>query len=177
MPDPYLLRIQAELEELGIPPTLFAHRSLPVFYEPAELMLVETGPDGREHFLVPEAGAAWRKLSAAAAGDGLSLFVASAFRSLEQQAEIIRRKLSLGRSLVQILTSSAPPGYSEHHTGRAVDVATSGCPPFEEEFEHTEAFQWLMLHAGSYGFTLSFPRENRYGYVYEPWHWCYHSNT
>lgn len=136
-------------------------------------MLVETGLDGREHLLVPEASAAWRKLSAAAADDGLSLFLASAFRSLDRQAEIIRRKQSLGMSPEQILSSSAPPGYSEHHTGRAVDIATLGCPPFEEVFEHTEAFRWLSRHAGSFGFTLSFPRGNKYGYVYEPWHWCY----
>jgi zinc D-Ala-D-Ala carboxypeptidase len=116
-------------------------------------------------------------LSSAAAEDGIALMLVSAFRSPERQAEIVRAKLASGRSLEQILSSSAPPGYSEHHTGRAVDVATTGCPPLEEEFEHTEAFRWLSRHAPALGFTLSYPRGNAYGYTFEPWHWCHHGEA
>ena len=103
----------------------------------------------------------------------MHLMIVSAFRSLQQQAEIIRWKLSCGLSIEATLLGSAPPGYSEHHTGRAVDISSPGCPPWDETFAHTEAYQWLSRHAGSFGFSLSFPRGNRYGYVFEPWHWCH----
>ncbi|MDE4963702.1 D-alanyl-D-alanine carboxypeptidase family protein, partial [Francisella tularensis] len=28
-----------------------------------------------------------------------------------------------------------------------------------------------------YGFKLSFPCNNEYGFIYEPWHWCYHNEN
>jgi D-alanyl-D-alanine carboxypeptidase len=85
----------------------------------------------------------------------------------------VRAKLARGQSLDEILRVSAPPGYSEHHSGRALDVTTDGARPLELEFEHTAAFQWLERNAGRFGFHMSYPRQNRYGYMYEPWHWCF----
>jgi len=70
------------------------------------------------------------------------------------------------------LKVNTPPGYSEHHTGRAVDLATPGCPPLTEEFETTAAFAWLVRHAHRFGFTMRYPRGNRFGIAYEPWHWA-----
>jgi D-alanyl-D-alanine carboxypeptidase len=72
-----------------------------------------------------------------------------------------------------VLSVTAPPGYSEHHTGRAVDVATPGSPVLETTFEQTRAFSWLQKHANNFGFYLSFPQGNASGYQYEPWHWCF----
>ena len=46
-----------------------------------------------------------------------------------------------------------------------------GEPPAEESFERTAAFDWLRTHAGAHGFTMSYPRDNPHGIVYEPWHW------
>ncbi len=169
----YQARVDNILQELGISPGMIAHRRLRLFYEPAKLELSGKSDDGREHLLVPEASQAWRRLSGAAATDGVHLFIVSAFRSLERQAEVIRGKQQCGLAIEQILLSSAPPGYSEHHSGRAVDVTTPGCPPLEEAFEHTTAFEWLSRYAGKYGFFLSFPRGNECGYLFEPWHWCY----
>jgi len=170
----YLARVETALQELAIPAALITQRALPIFHEPQELVLAETGTDGKEHLLVPSAAKAWRKLSAAASEDGATLHIASAFRSIERQTEIIRRKLELGVSLDQILCVTAPPGYSEHHSGRAVDVTAPGCPSLEMDFENTDAFQWLSEKAKLFGFILSFPRGNQYGYAYEPWHWCFH---
>jgi len=171
--DEYALRVAATLQDLAIPTALISQRALEICCEPQELVIAETGADGREHLLIPAAERAWRHLSSAAKADGVSLRIASAFRNLERQTEIVRRKLELGLSLEQVLSVSAPPGYSEHHSGRAVDVAVEGCPPLEAEFENTEAFRWLSAHAGRFGFALSFPRGNRYGYAYEPWHWYF----
>ena len=49
--------------------------------------------------------------------------------------------------------------------------------PLEEEFERSPAFRWLQRNAMQYGFTLSYPRGNRHGIAYEPWHWCWHAKT
>lgn len=171
--DEYVASVTALLQELGIPTSAFAHRGLPFFYPPAELVVAAIGPDDEEYLLIPEATKAWHRLSTAASKDGVDMHIVSAFRDLERQADIIRRKQRMGVTLERILVASAPPGYSEHHTGRAVDINAPGCRALEEDFEDTEAFRWLTRHAGSFGFSLSFPRANRYDYIFEPWHWCF----
>lgn len=172
-PDEYAARVAEALAEFAISPVLLARRRLEMFREASELVTAETDAEGREHRLVPAAAAAWARMSKAAGGDGVVLRIASAFRTLERQAEIIRAKLERGVSTEKILRVSAPPGYSEHHSGRAVDVCTPGCPPLEAAFEGTKAFAWLSSRANAYGFVLSYPRDNPQGYSYEPWHWCY----
>jgi D-alanyl-D-alanine carboxypeptidase len=173
MLDEYAARVAVALEELGISPVLIVQRALEICRESLELVTAETDAEGREHLLVPAAAAAWRQMAEDAGGEGVVLHIASAFRTLDRQTEIVRRKLERGLSLEEILRVSAPPGYSEHHSGRAVDVCTPGCPLFEPEFDRTGAFAWLYSHAKRYGFVLSFPPNNRYGYSYEPWHWCF----
>lgn len=169
----YENRVNLVLAALGISSTLIGQKQLPFYAEAQELVVAEIGPNGTEYLLVPAAAAAWHQLKQAAGSDGITLEIVSAFRDLERQIEIIRRKLERGMPIETILTLSAPPGYSEHHTGRAIDINTPGCRATEEEFEDTEAFRWLSAHAGSFGFTLSYPRGNALGFIYEPWHWCY----
>jgi len=166
-------RLKAILAELGISPDLIETRGLPLCEEPPQLEIAEIGDDGREYRLVPDAASAWRKMKAAAAADGVVLKLISAFRSVDRQVEILREKLAEGQTVEEILSASAPPGYSEHHTGRAIDIDTDGAPPLEIEFEGTPAFAWLARNAGRFGYVLSFPKGNRYGYQYEPWHWFY----
>lgn len=97
----------------------------------------------------------------------------SAYRGIDYQAEIIARKLSAGEALGDILKVSAAPGFSEHHTGNAVDVTTEGIDALDEAFDETECFRWLLACAGEFGFVLTYPRDNPFGIAYEPWHWCY----
>ena len=165
--------IEPLLALLQIPAALIAEKGLIYQPEAVELVIAEVGDDGREHRLTPAAAADWRAMQAAARIDGVALRIASAFRSIERQAEIVRAKLARGLSLDAILEVSAPPGYSEHHTGRAVDVTTDGVRPLEIEFETTDAFRWLSRRAGEFGFLLSYPAGNGHGYAYEPWHWCH----
>ena len=97
----------------------------------------------------------------------------SAYRGVSYQAEVIRRKLDSGRSLEDILRVNAAPGYSEHHTGRALDIATLDSPPLETGFDQTDAFAWLLKNADEYGFVLSYPEGSASAISYEPWHWCF----
>jgi D-alanyl-D-alanine carboxypeptidase len=81
--------------------------------------------------------------------------------------------LKNGRPLDDILTHIAIPGFSEHHSGRAVDIHEDGHTVLEEEFEKTQAFAWLRENAARFGFRLSYPRGNDQGIIYEPWHWYF----
>ena len=170
----YPSRIRSALEELGISEELISARALSTQAEARELVLAERGDDGREHLLIPAAAAAWKRLAAAARDDGVHLWIASAFRSVERQAEIVREKLEGGLSIAEALSVCAPPGFSEHHTGCAVDVDTSDCPPLDGAFAGTEGFRWLSSRAREFGFALSYPQGNSQGYEFEPWHWRFH---
>jgi D-alanyl-D-alanine carboxypeptidase len=172
---PYQERIHLELARLGIPMTWIADNNLPFYAEAAELTVAETDADGREYMMTPLTANAWAEMKLFAQQQGVELEVVSSFRTIERQIEIIQNKIDRGMPMEKILTLSAPPGYSEHHTGRAIDINTPGCVATEQEFEDTEAFRWLNANAGRFGFTLSYPRNNTLGFIYEPWHWCFQS--
>ena len=129
---------------------------------------------GRMQSLEPQTAARWAAMVRAAAAAGVQLMIVSGYRSIDYQARLIRKKINAGQQLGDILTVSAAPGYSEHHTGRAVDIATPGSRPLTEEFEDSAAFQWLKENAADFGFSMSYPRGNNYGFIYEPWHWAQH---
>lgn len=162
---------------LGIDVQTLAARGLTPFAEATTLVVAERNASGREFELTPAAAAAWQAMRDAAAADGVTLQLVSAFRSIARQHEIVAAKLARGQSLDAILLVSAAPGFSEHHTGRAVDIGTPDSPALEEAFEQTPAFAWLQANAARFGFVLSFPRGNACGYLYEPWHWCYRKET
>ena len=157
--------------ELGIPDDYGASGSPPAFEEAAEL--VEVGPNlvGRMQRLVPEAARQWQAMVAEADRIGIQLLIVSGFRGFEYQAGLIRKKIESGQAIDDILRVNAAPGFSEHHTGRAVDIATPGSRPLTEEFEDTDAFRWLQSRAVEFGFSMTYPRDNPWGIAYEPWHW------
>ncbi len=168
--------LQQLAAEFGIPVSTLLDRHRNSYPEARDLVLTEVGAHGREHLLTPAAAAAWHGMKQAALGDGVTIFIVSAFRSVERQTQIVRRKLMSGIPLAQVLAVSALPGFSEHHSGRAVDVGTPNCLPLDYSFEGTAAFAWLQPNAAAFNFRLSYPANNSEGYVYEPWHWCYHGD-
>lgn len=159
--------------ELGIPACYARNHRLALQPEATELVGVGLDIFKREQKLSANTAVAWEALRTAAASDGIELQLVSGFRSIEYQASILRRKLSKGIPILEILRSGAAPGYSEHHTGRAVDVTTPGSEPLEELFERTPAYTWLRREAVKFGFRMSYPRGNPHGVVYEPWHWLH----
>jgi len=158
--------------ELGIPDDYGSDGSRPNFEEADEL--VDVGPNlvGRMQRLTPDTAASWQEMLAAALGDGVTLMIVSGFRSIEYQAGLIRKKIVAGQELSEILNVNAAPGFSEHHSGRAIDIAAPGSRPLAEDFETSVAFAWLEENAAKFGFSMSYPRENPQGFIYEPWHWA-----
>ena len=159
-------------QELGIPADYGRDGTKPVFQEATEL--VEVGPNlvGRMQSLEPQTAERWAAMVRAAAADGVQLLMVSGYRSIDYQARLIRKKINAGQSVSEVLEVSAAPGHSEHHTGRAIDIATPGSRPLTEEFEESAAFNWLTENAANFGFSMSYPRDNRHGFIYEPWHWA-----
>ncbi|NET15861.1 MAG: D-alanyl-D-alanine carboxypeptidase family protein [Okeania sp. SIO1H6] len=104
----------------------------------------------------------------------INLVPLSGFRTLaDQEYLFFEVKAERGQVTSQRAEVSAPPGYSEHHTGYAIDIGDARYPGshLKVSFENTRAFQWLQENARYYGFELSFPRDNPQGISYEPWHW------
>ncbi len=100
--------------------------------------------------------------------DGLSLMVASAYRSFSAQAALksgYRVRYGTGANAF-----SAEQGYSEHQLGTAIDFTTPTVGGTFVGFDRTDEYAWLTKHAWKYGFVLSYPKGNSY-YQYEPWHW------
>ncbi|NJK65643.1 MAG: D-alanyl-D-alanine carboxypeptidase family protein [Microcoleus sp. CSU_2_2] len=154
----------------GTPDNLLGH--LP-YQEAPVADLVAVNPDGSVK-LRKAAAAKYQEMVNAAAAEGIYFAPISGFRSLQDQQHVFfdvkaeRRQNASKRAEV-----SAPPGYSEHHTGYAIDLGdgTSADSNLSPSFENTQAFKWLEANAPSFSFEMSFPKNNRQGVNYEPWHW------
>lgn len=116
----------------------------------------------------------FEEMADAAAADGVLLVPLSGFRSVtEQESLFFGVKAERGEVAAKRATVSAPPGYSEHHTGYAIDIGDGDRPSadLQVSFEETRAFKWLQENAAYYSFELSFPKGNSDQVSYEPWHW------
>lgn len=166
--------IQQSLQNRFVLPADYAqNHQLQWIDEPARLHYAGRDYVGRTLWLEHGTMQAWHAMRQAAHVAGISLEAVSGFRSMIYQAGIVQRKLDRGQSMEQILAVNTAPGYSEHHSGRALDIGTPGSAPAEEVFESTAAFEWLRRHAAQFGFRMSYPRGNEHGVIYEPWHWYY----
>ncbi len=173
-----LHRLHERLDALGLDADAYAARTgLTLTHEPEWLALADFDRWQRPLWLRIDAARAWHHMHDAALADGIVLEAISGYRSHDYQLGIFERKLARGLGVDEILAVNAAPGFSEHHSGLALDIGTLDEPPAEESFERTPAFAWLREHAGGHGFSMSYPRDNPHGIVYEPWHWCFAAST
>ncbi|GAB3732355.1 D-alanyl-D-alanine carboxypeptidase family protein [Luteimonas pelagia] len=167
-------QLASRLASLGLDADAYADRTgLPLVPEPDWLQSAGRDRYARPLWLHVDAAAAWARMRVHALRDGVVLEAISGYRSHDYQLGIFERKRARGLSVDDILSVNAAPGFSEHHSGRALDIGTPGEPPAEESFEATPAFAWLSRHARGHGFAMSYPRDNPHGIVYEPWHWMH----
>lgn len=145
-----------------------------------EMMLVASYAEGagthRAETLQPEAAEALLEMIAAARVDGIWLIPASGFRTIAEQRTLFNAQIERKGSPEVAAKVSAPPGYSEHHTGYAVDLADGTLPQnqdISDSFAESPAYQWLLENAATHSFELSFPEGNKQGISFEPWHWRY----
>ncbi|WP_174286175.1 M15 family metallopeptidase [Sphingomonas bacterium] len=104
---------------------------------------------------------------------GGRLLALSCFRSVERQIAIFGRERPEGGAADRAI-SVAPPGYSEHATGYALDFAVrpaNGCPDVDACMAASPQARWLLANAPRFGFEQSFPGGNKQQVKWEPWHW------
>ena len=133
--------------------------------------------------LQTEAADAFLAMQAAAAKDGVTVWMQSGYRSVDYQKNLYDKKtqyflekgLSRDEALQQAAAIVNPPGYSEHNCGLAADLNSPEHTGLDAGFENTEAFRWLCAHAEEYGFILRYPKDAEAvtEITYEPWHWRY----
>ena len=104
--------------------------------------------------------------------EGIDVWITSAYRPYDSQVRIYNSYLERDPQEV-VDTYSARPGFSDHQTGRVVDLIEPGGDL--GTFEDSAAFLWLQDHAYEYGFILRYPSDKieMTGYTYESWHYRY----
>jgi D-alanyl-D-alanine carboxypeptidase len=147
--------------------------NFPIFIESCRLKPCENDMFNRPTLLHPAARKAWRKMKKAAHKEDIELQIISAYRSLDYQKTLINNKLDKNIDIKDILRVNTLPGYSEHHTGCAIDIGCQGEVVLEEAFDQSDAFKWLVINAEKFRFIMTYPKGNTTGICYEPWHWCF----
>ena len=124
---------------LGITQQHLDATKLSMHAQPAltDLEVVDIDFEGRPFILISSAAAAWNKMKEAAAAEQITLLPFSGFRSYIHQKKLIERHLKNDRKIEDILRHIAIPGFSEHHSGRAIDIHADGQAILSEEFELT----------------------------------------
>ncbi len=117
----------------------------------------------------PDAQAAFDKMQAAAAKEGLNIYISSGFRSYDYQSGLYDRYVKRSGK-AEADRYSARPGHSEHQTGLAFDLNS-----IDMTFADTDECAWVNEHCAEYGFIIRYPQgsESITGYMYEPWHLRY----
>lgn len=122
-----------------------------------------------------EAAAAYQQMVAEAAAAGVPITAVSGFRTGAEQEQLYASYTeNFGPEAADAI--SARPGYSEHQTGLAIDIANpDGTCALESCFAVTLAGSWAAANAHHYGFIIRYPAESEHitGYAHEPWHLRY----
>lgn len=117
---------------------------------------------------------AFIKMANAAKKDGITLVLSSGYREHVYQEKLYNDMVKTkGQDYAD--KYAAKPGSSEHETGLALDILSTGKGAFTNNFHETDAYAWLCAHANEYGFILRYPegKEHLTGYSPESWHYRY----
>ena len=143
-------------------------------YSPGDLRQIPSHMNpSYEMYLRSEALEHLEKLYQAAAEDGITLGIRSAYRSYSTQKGLFSDYVSR-HGEEEANRFSARPGQSEHQLGTTVDFGGTAVD-FTAAFGETDQGRWLAENAHKYGFALSYPQNKEHitGYIYEPWHFRY----
>jgi len=147
-------------------------------YEPADLAPIKYYAEDRSpaaRFMRQEAADHFHEMIEAAAADGYTIVMTTAYRSYGFQSTLWNNYVA--RDGEEAASKySARPGTSEHQTGLAADVSAASVNfALTQDFGATEEGKWLAENAHKYGFILRYTKEGEEitGYMYEPWHFRY----
>lgn len=145
----YRDRIATIDRELGVPDDYAESHALQPVPEASTLVIAGHDIRGRPVRLAPPAAVALQEMLIAADAQGVKLQIVSGYRSVNYQAGLLRDKLHHGMKLDSALRINAPPGYSEHESGCAVDLTAPHSKAVDAGFGHTRAYAWMTKHAGN----------------------------
>ena len=123
-------------------------------------------------YIRKEAASMFAVMARAALKDSIYFSAKSGYRSPGYQARMIKNRLMEGKTFEEVIRFVAPPGYSTHSVGNAVDIATDTYP-----FAESKAYQWLKKNARTYGFIEVYPKGNETLKTWEPWHWEFFADS
>jgi len=143
------------------------HCMQPVTFAPGDLVSVGGG-----FSLSAKAAESFNNMAAAADAAGQGFYLTSSYRSYSNQVSTYAYWVSVSGA-DGADTYSARPGYSEHQTGLAFDVAANGCAL--DCFGNTPQYAWLQANAADYGFIQRYyvGYDAITGYKAEEWHYRY----
>lgn len=132
-------------------------------------------------YLRAEVYAAFKKMHEAAQKAGVKLVILSATRTFDQQTSIWNGKWQRFAAATpdpesrarKILEYSSMPGSSRHHWGTDIDLNDLNNPSFNPGGAHQKVYEWLVAHAGEFGFGQPYTAGRDRGYFEERWHWSY----
>jgi D-alanyl-D-alanine carboxypeptidase len=104
------------------------------------------------------------------------LLIMSGYRSPAFQMIIFLNYLKEDNwKIKKTLKRVALPGYSEHSypLKQGVDFGAVKQTVNPQDFAKTSEYGWLKRNAAKFRFYLSYPRSNKLGMMFEPWHWHY----
>jgi len=149
---------------------------VPENFVPENLIKIEKGKWNPEKdiFVVRDVAEAYTIMADAAEKEGIFLKVTHGYRSIESQREIIEYHTNL-RGKEEAMKICAPLGFSEHHTGLAIDVSAWYDKNQEKKTYRNDAYEWMENNCYKYGFMIKNlnGKESITGTVYEPWHLRY----
>ena len=148
---------------------------LPEGWEDAVEIVHMTNSEGSDVEVEAKAYKAYQALKADLEKEGVFVDLDSAFRNVADQ-ERIMKEFTEEYGADYAKKTVAPPGYSEHHTGLALDLylIIDGKEVDENEDMMKYPEVWEKIHAklAEHGFILRYldGDEHITGYGYEPWH-------
>lgn len=163
----------AEKEEIDYLILVNREQPLPEGWEDKIRLAYNLNSVGDDVYVEETAYDAYLKLKEALEKEDVHVELDSAFRSVNAQQKIVDEFTEkYGESYAT--TYASAPGYSEHHTGLALDLylIVDGVTAYENEDLMKYPEVWEKIHAKlpEYGFVLRYPEGNKIGYPYEPWH-------
>lgn len=170
--DPTIYGFKGPYVGIETPPKDFKQVEAQPFFENGETVMTES------HDLpIPTFNAFTAMAKAMKEDINRPLLIASSYRTSATQALVFLAYLRLYKyDVAQTARRVAVPGYSEHGTpsSLALDVQNIDGLPRDEnptDFENTSEYKWLLENASRFDFYLSYPKNNQWGVMFEPWHW------
>ena len=146
---------------------------------------------GESDKLQKEVLEAFNKMKQEAKKEGISIQIASAYRSFDRQKSIWNRKFksyilegfTQQQAVEKIIEFSTIPGTSRHHWGTDIDIIDASINEpkelliqrnYEGDGVYSKLKKWMDSNAENYGFYLVYNNDPlRKGFKYEPWHYSY----